>query len=117
MATAEDWKGRVAEWKALGISARLYCEPRGLSVSQLRSWAWELGMTTPSKRGSRKAPQLVRLVRKAVSSVAAPCVVSSEVPTGVRVLVAGFTIDLQANFNASVFNAAVDALTQRTAKQ
>jgi hypothetical protein len=74
-------------------------------------------MTTPSKRGSRKAPQLVRVVSKAVSSSASQGGVSSEVPTGVRVLVAGFTIDLQANFNASVFNAAVDALTQRTAKQ
>ncbi len=54
MATAEDWKRRVADWRAGGVSAREFAKRRGFSAKSLAWWAWSLGKRE-SKRSDRKA--------------------------------------------------------------
>lgn len=74
MAKASEWRGRIAEWRASGLSAVKFAEMRGYSAQQVWKWAAKLRKADaagaaesagPTRAGS-DAPQSIpfaRLVR------------------------------------------------------
>lgn len=114
MATAEDWKVRVSEWKALGVTALEYCEPRGLSAKQLHIWAWKLGMTSARKKVAKtKQHRFLRVVCKPAS---APTGTSHQAPSqssGVRLRIGHVAVELDTHFSQAALETVIATLAAK----
>lgn len=114
MATAEDWKLRVREWKALGVTARQYCEPRGLSISQLHNWAWELGKTSGGKKAVRtKQHRFLRVVRKAASPPIGKGHQAASQSSGVRLRIGHVAVEIDTHFSQAALEAVIATLAAK----
>ncbi|ADO73741.1 IS66 family insertion sequence element accessory protein TnpA [Stigmatella aurantiaca] len=58
MANAEQWKKRVADWRASGLSAAEYCKGQEFTTGPLYRWSSRL-----AEAAGGEASPLVRLVR------------------------------------------------------
>ena len=112
MATAEQWRERVKEWKAGGLTASEYCARRGLKTKQLTTWAWKLGMTSkPGSAPVEAAVQLVKLVPQRRPDAKDACG-SDRKSSGVRIVSADVAIEVQSGFDRGVLLDVLAALTQ-----
>lgn len=48
MANRAEWEKRIAEWRASGLTAAQYCEPRGITPTNLYLWSSKLRRTSDS---------------------------------------------------------------------
>lgn len=102
MAKASEWKARVAEWRGQGVSAAKYCERRGISPKQLQTWAWKLGLSARSSATKATAETPLRLLRVVSRKDATGPAAKDAERSGVRLAVAGITVDVQSNFDRVV---------------
>lgn len=114
MATAEEWRVRVREWKALGVTARQYCEPRGLSVAQLHNWAWEFGKTSAGKKAVKpKQHRFLRVLRKpALASKASPHQASPQ-SSGVRLRIGHVAVEIDTQFSQAALEIVIATLAAK----
>lgn len=117
MATAEEWKVRVREWKALGVTAREYCEPRGLAVTQLHNWAWELGMTSAGKKVVKpKQHSFLRVLRKPASAPKASTHQASPQSSGVRLRIGHVAVEIDTHFSQAALETVIATLAAKGAQ-
>ena len=102
MAKASEWKTRVSEWRAEGVSAAKYCENRGISPKQLQTWAWKLGLSVRSSATKASAGTPLRLLQVVPSKEAIGPGAKHAQRSGVQLAVAGVTVDVQSNFDRAV---------------
>ena len=116
MATASDWRERVKEWKAGGMTAAEFCAERGLKAHQLKTWAWKLGMT--AKKGAAPVDAPVRLVKLVPRSNAKTAVGgNANESSGIRIVAANVSVEVQRGFDRSVLVDVLAALDQRSGSQ
>jgi hypothetical protein len=58
--TREQWRERIAQWRASGQTAREFATRRGLNASTLAHWAWRLGRESGSEAGST-VPRMIEV--------------------------------------------------------
>ena len=72
MAKETQWRERVAEWRASGLSAERFCADKDYTAKSLWHWSSRFGRlrrsSSPSKRETRAVP-VARLVRHNGASV------------------------------------------------
>jgi len=107
MADRNQWKRRVAEWRASGLSASEFAAGRGFARSTLTWWAWRLGSvaSVPEGRPAAAGAGLVRVLVRDEEAVAPETPVVVEVG-GVRVRVAR-------GFDRGVLRDVVSLLSER----
>ena len=111
MASAQEWKVRVREWKALGVTAREYCEPRGLSVAQLHNWAWEFGKTSAAKKAVKsKQHRFLRVLRKPASAPKASPHQAFTQSSGVRLRIGQVAIEIDTQFSQAALEEVISTL-------
>lgn len=99
MAKADEWKRRVAEWRASGLKAKDFCVDRGYSAKNLWHWSSKLGEAGGRPAARKPAVRLVRVTRQ--SSAA-------ETPTAASNMV------VEMNGARLIFHGRVDADALRT---
>ena len=108
MADEATWAGRVAEWKASGLSSPEFCRGKDFTPGGLRHWAHRLGQTS--------GPMEVRLARVVrVSSLRSRPVTPVVVPDlVVEVGVARITV--RRGFDRETLAGVLDVLESRPAR-
>jgi transposase len=104
MATAQEWKTRIAHWKASGLTAAEFGAKHGLLGRQLHNWAYRLRLTkassaTPKQTELRKAHP-VRLLRVLSQRHPQSTDRAALESSGVRLIMSGAIIDLRPGFDA-----------------
>jgi hypothetical protein len=64
MAKADEWKQRVAEWRASGLKAKDFCVDRGYSAKSLWHWSSKLGRAVDRLAARKPAVRLARVTRQ-----------------------------------------------------
>lgn len=91
--TAAEWAKRVAEWKASGETASVFCATKGFDSRRLSWWKWKLEREAAKSRRTASGPMLlpVRVVDSASGKSNAAPVAESPIevtfPSGARVRV------------------------------
>lgn len=101
--TEQKWAARIVEWRASGLSARVYCEGRGFRASTLHQWSHVL-----KRRGLRSdaTARLVRLVRVERATAPSPAIGAS-----MTIELSGARLVVPSGFDASTVRAVLEALS------
>ena len=60
MADREMWAGRVAEWKASGLSSPAFCAGKDFTAGGLRHWAYRLEHGDPPRKPRVRLARVIR---------------------------------------------------------
>ena len=99
MATSEEWKAWVTQWKASGQTAEDFAVKLGLSYRGLHSWAYRLGMTNSRKANDRRDEKAVRFLQIVPQKEKATTKGVGSRQSGIRVTMAGAVVDVQLGFD------------------
>jgi hypothetical protein len=66
MARASEWRKRIAEWRASGLSAAKFAESRGCSVHQVWNWAAKFRKEDAARTAETTAVQVGRVVAHSI---------------------------------------------------
>jgi len=70
MAKASEWRERIAEWRASGLSAAKFAESRGCSAHQVWNWAAKFRKEDTARMGQAAGRSQVRSVPQSSISLA-----------------------------------------------
>ena len=98
---AEEWKDRIARWKASGSTAPEFAARHGLSSRKLYDWSYRLrnpeGAAAKSKAKETMSP--VRLLRVVPTKGYAAINGADNPPNAIRLTMAGASVDIHAGFD------------------
>jgi len=102
-ANEELWAGRIAEWRASGLTSAEFCKGREFTAGGLRNWDYVLKQR---RKGSAKAARPMRFLRVA-RPAAAP---SPTPPLSLLVELGPARMAVPAGFDPATLRAAITAL-------
>lgn len=101
------WPERVAEWRASGLSARVFCEKRGISAHTLRHWRRRL--LDAERRASPTSIQLARVqVAPVRKDIRRPAPGTS---SGVTLVIGEVRVALDREFDRPTLEAVLEVVT------
>jgi len=112
------WEGRVAEWKASGLTSEKYSEGKSFTAGGLRHWAYRLGMVNRRKPKAATI-RLARVVREATPEAterkaAAEVVFGGKAPAEALVVECGAVrVAVRPGFDQGTLAAVLDVLAAR----
>jgi hypothetical protein len=115
MSDTESWEGRVAEWKASGLSATTYCEGKPFTAGGLRHMAYRLRQAREVKAEVPEV-RLARVVRKAARAQpprAQPAVRERAGGEPLLVECGAFRVTVRPGFDRATLAALLDVLAAR----
>jgi len=114
MATANEWRDRVKEWRASGKTASEFCAQQGLKTRQLNTWAWKLGMTSNNRAAPVDAPmKIVKLVPRSKPATRAPAGGGGPESSRIRIVAAGVSVEVHSGFDCGLLLDVLAVLAQR----
>jgi len=108
MADEATWAGRVAEWRASGLTSPEFCRGKDFTAGGLRHWAHTHGLTGPQPE-----VRLARVVR--VSSLRSRPVTPVVVPD-LLVEVGGARIVVRPGFDRATLGGVLDVVMARSGR-
>ena len=118
MATANEWRERVKEWKARGKTASEFCAQQGLKTKQLSTWAWKLGSTSKKPAAPVDAQmKLVKLVPRPKPDANAPEGNRGRESSRIRIVAADVSVEVESGFDRRVLFDVLAVLAQRSGTQ
>jgi hypothetical protein len=63
----EQWRERVAQWRASGLTASEFASRNKLKVHTLRHWGWKLGRETGDVTSLARVPALIEVHARAAT--------------------------------------------------
>lgn len=102
MSKASEWSGRVAEWRASGLTSKEFCKGRAYSAQHLLHWSSVLGRKARAVSETANKVGLVRMVRREREDAAPSC--------AVMVRVGGAIVEVQRGVDASTLTTVLAAL-------
>ena len=106
MASAREWKDRIAEWKASGSSATEFAARHGISSQRLYNWSSRFLKAERVKSKTRQTTGPVRLLR-VVPTRSADVVYGGSAmaaPSAIRLTMADVSVDIQAGFDEATLS-------------
>lgn len=101
MSMAQEWKDRVARWKASGATGPEFAARHGFSGRKLYDWCYRLRKTEEagSKAKAKERTSPVRLLRVVRSRHDAAISGTDDPPNAIRLTMGGASVDIQAGFD------------------
>ena len=101
MAMAQEWKDRIARWKASGSTAPEFAARHGLSSRKLYDWSYRLRSPegAASKSKAKEATSPVRLLRVVPTRGDAGVAGTDKPPSAMRLTISGVSVDIHAGFD------------------
>lgn len=98
---AEEWKDRIARWKASGSTAPEFAARHGLSSRKLYDWSYRLRNPegAASKSKAKETTSAVHLLRVVPSTRYAAINGTDIAPNAIRLTMAGASVDIRAGFD------------------
>ena len=103
---AQEWKDRIARWKASGTTAPEFGARHGLPSRKLYDWSYRLRNPegAASKSKAKEAISSVRLLR-VVPSTRDPAISGTDIaPNAIRLTMAGASVDIHAGFDEATLH-------------
>lgn len=101
MATEQEWRSRVAAWRASGLTGKQFAADKTYSVDSL--YAWHRRLSAPPTPTPQPALRIARVI---------PAPSLSSAPT-ITIERAGFRVTLTGAFDARTFDGVLSALGRR----
>lgn len=107
--TKAQWAHHVEAWRSSEISARAYCEKRGLKVSTLRYWSRRIRREATEALDEKfeKGPARFAKVRRTGTKSSSPSASCSE---PVRLVVGEVRVEVGAGFDAEALRRVLEVL-------
>jgi hypothetical protein len=110
------WREQIGAWLESGLTQREYCRRKGLSVSSLRWWKWELGRRGELAKSSvqvgqsgKTAPVSPRFLPVRLLGTALSTGLASDCPFEI-VLRSGYRIRVAENFDSEALQRLIRAV-------